>query len=221
MKSKRKAKEAETRKRDIIITIMVVAAAVILAFVFYSAVKSTPRNVLAEVNGVKITNEDLNEIALTVPASLRGNFTGADLLEQAINFEIIRQEAAKIGVSITDEEVEAGIDNSLSTAGLTRDDLKKSIEAQNIEWDTLFNAYKKQLLSYKFLNATVLKNITVTEEQMKGIYTQYAGQLNASYEEVKDQINRTIVTMQSQEFLSRFLEQKRLECKIVRYSNGS
>ena len=221
MKSKRKAKEAETRKRDIIITIMVVAAAVILAFVFYSAVKSTPRNVLAEVNGVKITNEDLNEIALTVPASLRGNFTGADLLEQAINFEIIRQEAAKIGVSITDEEVEAGIDNSLSTAGLTRDDLKKSIEAQNIEWDTLFNAYKKQLLSYKFLNATVLKNITVTEEQMKGIYTQYAGQLNASYEEVKDQINRTIVTMQSQEFLSRFLEQKRLECKIVRYADGS
>lgn len=222
MKRVRIDRKLKTKRNEIIIWLLVIVLAVVLALIFYSASKpKTSTNVLAEVNGIKIVQDDLNEIALTVPASLRANFSAAELLEQAINFEIIRQEAAKIGVTITDDEVEKNIDSLLSSVGLTKDDLKKSIAAQNIAWNTLFNAYKKQLLSYKFLNATILKNITVTEEQIKEIYNQYSKQINASYEDVKDDINRTILSMKSQEFLGRLLEQKRKEYNIVRYVHGS
>jgi len=203
--------------REIIIIAVIVIVAVVAAFFFYSASK-TKTNAIAEVNGVQISQEDLNEIALTIPQQLRSNVTDADLLEQAINFEILRQEAGKLGITITDAEVDAGINASLESAGLTVNDLKESIRQQGISWETLFNAYKKQLLSFKFLNETILKNITVTESDMKELYGQYSAELNVSYEDAKSELNRTVLVIKSQQMLGDFLKEKRLEYEIVRYA---
>ena len=207
---KKKIKE----NREIIIIAIIVIAAVAAAFVFYSA--SRPKaDALAEVNGVKILQEDINEIALTIPQQMKDNVTDAELLEQAINFEIIRQESEKLGIGVTDAEAEANIDLTLQGVGLDRDALKESLRLQKVSWETMFNAYKKQILSYKFINETILRNLTVTENEMKELYN--SADLNVSYEEIKSEVNKTIVAAKVQQMLGEFLTQKRMEYNIVRY----
>jgi len=190
---------------------------VALAFVFYSASKSRV-SAVAEVNGVKITRQDINEIALTVPPSLKETVTGSDLLEQAINFEIVRQEARKIGITITDEEVEDSIDYSLQQAGLTREDLLQSVKQQKLDWNTLFNAYKKQLLSLRFMNETIMKDISVEEDEVRAFYEEYSELVSLPYEDVRDDISNTLLIAKSQQILGEWLEQKRAEYEIVRYA---
>jgi len=216
-----KKTKQKTGKKEIIIIGIIVIAAIIFAFIFYNASKVPPENAIAEVNGIKILQNDLDEIALTVPPSMRSNLTNADLIEQAINFEIVRQEAEKLGIVVSNAEVDENINASLESAGLTMDDLKASIKQQNIQFETLYNAYKKQILSLKFMNETIMKNVTVSEEEMKALYNQYAGDLNVTFEDVKEDINSTIQAMKSQQVLGIWLKQKRMQYDIRRYVNGS
>lgn len=217
------AKKQQAQKNEFIAVLIIVIAVIILSFVFYYASKSTPvaPNAIASVNGVKITAQDLEEIALTIPPEQRNNMTEQQMLDQAIDFEIVRQEAAKIGITITDAEVNQNIDTSLQSAGITRDDAKKALDAQNIDWNTLFNAYKKQLLVYKFMNETMLKNVTVSEQEIKNFYDSYSTEINMSYEDVKDDINKTILNSKAQQVLGIFLKQKRAEYQILLYTNAS
>ncbi len=217
-KKARKPKEEKNfpLTKELLIVIIIVVIAILLAYMFYFAASKT-KPALADVNGVPITQQDLNEIALTVPPNMRENISQEELLEQAINFAILKQEAKKIGVEVTDEEVEASIDASLQSAGLTREHLEQSLEQQRIEVNDIFNAYKKQLLSYKFMNETILQDIPVSEEEIKGFYEQYKDTLQQDYEAVKQDINRTIVIIKSQQMLAEWFEQKRQEYDIVRY----
>lgn len=216
-----KKTKQKTGKKEAIIIGIIVLAAIIFAFIFYTASKVPPEKAIAEVNGIKILQNDLNEIALTVPPSMRANLTNEDLIEQAINFEILRQEAEKIGIVVSNAEVDKNINESLESAGLTMADLKESIKQQNIEFETLYNAYKKQIISLKFLNQTIMGNITVSKEEMRALYDQYAADLNVTFEEVEQDINSTIQAMKSQQFLGIWLKQKRNEYDIRRYVNAS
>ncbi len=226
-KRSKKSKKSSSKSRvsskkpklvnEVVITVIIVIVAISLAFLFYTASKSKT-SLVAEVNGAGITPQDVNEISLTVPPHMRANISQQELIEQAINFEIIRQEAAKIGITVSDEEVEQNIDSSLAMAGVDREMLKDSLEQQKISWDEMFNAYKKQMLSYKFLNQTILSNITVKETEMRAVYEAYGDSLGgADYEEIKDDIRQTVLTMKSQEELNDFLERKRQEYDIVRF----
>ncbi len=215
----KKIKHGSGRKEWIIIAI-IVAIAIALAFVFYSMPKSTI-DYLATVNGAKIYPQDLSEIALTIPQSARGNITDADLLEQAINFEIINQEAEKLGITVSDEEVEQSIEESVKGFGMTVADLNASLKQQNIKWNTLFNAYRKQILSYRFLNSTILRNISVSEQEMKALYSQYTSQLNTSYDSIRQDLNNTVFAIKGQQALGILLKQRRAEYEILRYVGSS
>ena len=211
----RKIKHKSGRKELLIIAIIVVIA-IALAFVFYSIPKSKV-DYLATVNGVKISQQDLSEIALTIPQNAKGNITDADLLEQAINFEIISQEAQKLRINVSDAEVQQSIEESVKSFGMTIDDLNATLKQQHIEWNTMFNAYRKQILSYKFLNKTILRNISVSEAEMKALYNQYSSELNTSYDSIKQDLNNTILAIKGQQALGILLKQKRAEYEIVRY----
>lgn len=212
-----KKTDKPNRMKELAVIVIVLAIAISLAFIFYSSARPKS-DAVAKVNGVEITNSDLEEIALTVPPQLRDNVTEEDILEQAINFELIRQEAEKTGITITDAEVESNIDSSLASAGLTRDDLKESIKQQGIEWDVLFNAYKKQLLSFKFLNETIMKNVNVTEEEQKEFYDLYSDRIGEDFDSVKEDIKQTLLVTKSQQLLGEWLQQKRAESTIQRIS---
>ena len=219
-KTRSKSKSSDKKPKlvnEIVITAIIVVVAISLAFLFYTASK-TRTSLVAEVNGVGITPQDLNEISLTVPPQMRGNISQEELVEQAINFEIIRQEAEKMGITVTEEEVEENIESSLAMAGVNREILKDSLEQQKISWESMFNAYRKQMLSYKFLNQTILNNITVKDAEIRAVYEAYGDSLGGvSYEEIKDDIRQTVLIMKSQEELNDFLERKRQEYDILRF----
>ena len=107
-------------------TIVIVGLAVILIFSF------TNREIVATVGDSKITKEELYDKLVE-----QG---GSNILSQMIDAEIINQEAKKEKIQVTDEEIDAEMENYmaqyggeemfesvLQQSGLTKDDLKGDI----------------------------------------------------------------------------------------------
>ena len=215
--SGRQKKSSEVKKlnftKEIAVIVIVVIVAIALAFIFYSGTKDSS---LAEVNGVKIYPADISDVELTIPPQMKGTVTQDELLEQAINFEILRQEAEKKGITVTDKEVEENVNYSLQLAGVTREMLQDSLDQQKIGWDDMMRSYKKQLLSVKFLNKTIMENITVSESEIEGLYSSYGENISVPLEDARDELNKTIKTTKAQSMLQDWIEQKRAEYRIVR-----
>lgn len=107
-------------------TIVIVGLAVILIFSF------TNREIVATVGDSKITKDELYDKLVE-----QG---GSNILSQMIDAEIINQEAKKEKIQVTDEEIDAEMENYmaqyggeemfesvLQQSGLTKDDLKGDI----------------------------------------------------------------------------------------------
>ena len=152
---KKSRKKHKKRVHDITMIVIVVVAVIILAYSLTVMSKPKVSEAIATVNGNEITEQDLIEVMITVPAQLRQNLTQEILIEQAINIEIIQQEAAKLGLEVTDQEVEESIDQSLSSFGLQRQDFKEILDQQGVDEEALKSSYKKQLLALKFVNKTI------------------------------------------------------------------
>jgi len=201
---------------DILLIAIFVAAAIVLAYSLTIMSKTSGQKTVAEVNGHRITESDLQEVMLTIPVQYRSNLTNETLIEQAVNLEIITEEASKLGITVTDQEVENSIENTLASAGIPREDFIKAVNDQGISEDTLKSAYKKQLLSLKFVNETILKKINITEKETRDAYDAYSSQLNMTYEVARPQIERALLVQKGQIALQLFLEQKIKEYNITR-----
>lgn len=100
-----------------------------------------PGAVLATVNGVAITSED----ALAYLWEWRGN----DVLQELIAYRIVADEAAKLGVTVTDAEVDRAVDARLKeertalTPGRTLED---ALQAQGFARSRWFVRLKSELL---------------------------------------------------------------------------
>ena len=210
-KPKRKTKES------ILIIVIFVAAAIILAYSLTTLSKTKVSKAVATVNGQDITEEDLEEVMITVPPQLRENLTREILIEQAINIEIIRQEAEKLEITVSDAEVEKMISNTLALSGVKKEDFFSAIKKQQgVSEQALKNAYKNQLLALKFVNQTIMGTIIITEDELKETYDLYSEQLNMTYEEVREDLEKALKVQKGQLALETFLRQKRQEYNITR-----
>ena len=83
-------------------TVSLVLVVLLLATVVGAVVVNQRSEVVATVNGEKITKQELYDAFVA-----NG---GASILEQLISERLIAQEAAKLGIEVTDAEVQQEID---------------------------------------------------------------------------------------------------------------
>jgi len=145
--------------------------------------------VVAEVNNDVITLSEVEEtgkpifrqIALEVPAQDRLKAieqVRADILTNLIDKTLIKQEAEKQGIMVSEDELEQAFDQVLRTNNLSAEDFLRQLEQNGIDEAQYRDNLKTQIYQNKLLNRDVRSKIVITEEAILDYYdTTYTRQI--------------------------------------------
>lgn len=101
-------------------------------------------------------------------------------LDQLINLELIKHQAAQMEISVTTEEVDRVIQNLASEHGVDVDTIKESAVAQGIDWVTFRNMKRNELLRYKVLSLRVRTRINISEAEARQFYNEQVRDVRAT-----------------------------------------
>lgn len=199
--------------------------------------------VVATVNGAEITDQQLSQSAQVYPiimtlsrqfrsfaqflmTSEAGNTFLAEyrkyVLDNLIEQELQKQKMDELGIEVTDEEIQAQIDDIIENNDQFDDE--KSLEEylqnnQNMSLDELKASVRENLRQQK-LREEVTGEVEVTEdeitsfyEQNKQNYTNEEGDVKP-LDEVRDQIEGTLKNQKGNEAWSEWLQEAKEEAKI-------
>ena len=132
---------------------------------------------LSEVNEVgkpffqKVTEEtppeQLNEVMQQVRRSI---------IEKLIDKKLVVQEANKLNLKVSDEEVEGALQRILATNQATLEDFRKEIAAAGMSEKQYREDLREQILSSRLINHEVRAKIVITDERILDYYnTHYQG----------------------------------------------
>ena len=155
---------------------LIVVIVIVLALIRYTGTDKQPTvsgqedDVVALVNGEKIYAADVDKKFEQLPVALQQATSKKDILDQIIEEKIIDQEAAKVGVAVTDEEVTDAFNILLQQSQITREQFMQSIAEQGVSFDDFMEVFKSRILVSKLFNATTLSNTQVSESEAKEYY---------------------------------------------------
>lgn len=140
--------------------IVVIGLAVILIFSF------TNREIVATVGDTKITKDELYDTLVK-----QG---GANVLSQMIDAEIINQEVKKENIEVTDEEIDAEMENYMAQFG-GEEMFEAALQQRGLTKDDL----KGDIIQYVQIEKLVDSRITISDEE-----------INEYFEENKDKLGQ-------------------------------
>lgn len=140
--------------------IVVIGLAVILIFSF------TNREIVATVGDSKITKDELYDTLVK-----QG---GANVLSQMIDAEIINQEVKKENIEVTDEEIDAEMENYMAQFG-GEEMFEAALQQRGLTKDDL----KGDIIQYVQIEKLVDSRITISDEE-----------INEYFEENKDKLGQ-------------------------------
>lgn len=216
-KAKHKAKKKVSYPSGKAIAIAVAVIVVVAAIVVFLTQRPSSQKVVATVNGQQITQADLDNILLTVPPSQRSLVTKDQLLQQAIYQALFEQQAAKLGITVSQQEVDDRVAASIAQYNLTEQEFEAKLAQQNLTLEFVKDIYRKQLIAYKLINQTVLSRINVTDTEMQSFYNAYKSQINVSFVEAEPQIRDAITAQKGQQAVAIYVQQLNASSTIVVY----
>ncbi|MHB8882666.1 MAG: peptidylprolyl isomerase [Thermodesulfovibrionales bacterium] len=129
-----------------------------------SSVAAPEDRILAEVNGETVTSAEYRLFVLKDPAPGTGNAFDEKVLIRLIEEKLILQEAAKKGVTVSDNDVEQSIRDFQLRNSLSQQVFEKTITDKGME----LAEYKKWLKD----NIIVIAKITASEVDSKVVLTE-------------------------------------------------
>lgn len=170
-------------------TLLIIA----LFFVFTSPVQAViVDRIVAIVNDTLITQSDLNNAFEPIRQKIEAQTTGAErektlkgaqesILNRMIDNILIEQQAAKLGITVKDEDVTGTIRNILSQKNLTMDDFEKILEKEGLSLDAYKKEVKEQMTRSRVIRRELRIAISVSDEEIGEYYAQhrseYEGQI--------------------------------------------
>lgn len=190
----------------------VVAVLAIFGGWYYTSNNKVNAEVVAKVNGQEITRKNLDDAEkrltngqdLSTLDETTRKQVETQALETLISAELIKQEATKAQITVTDEEVntqlssikgqfqdDAAYQQALVLQGITEDKLKEEVAN-----DLLINSYITQKVDFS--------SITVTDEEVNTLYEQEKT-INAEIpplSEISEQIKAFITQQKQQQIIA-------------------
>jgi peptidyl-prolyl cis-trans isomerase SurA len=139
--------------------------------------------VLAVVNGDVITLSDFTKRLPSENANMSPQ-EEKKILDQMIDQKLLEQEAERLGISVTDSEVDAAIDSIKSRYNLTEEQMQQVMKKENLTPEGFREQWKLQLLSNKIIGTRIRGQIAVTEDEINKYYEENYGETE-SLEEAK------------------------------------
>lgn len=151
-------------------------AFIIINFLCASAVaREQVDKVVAVINDKIITLTEYEEQAKLNGITLGDIETNFNFLEQIIDKTIIEQEAKRIGVVVTDAEVEGTIQEMQSYYNINKKDIEKSMKEQNITEEGFKEQWKFQLMTRRLVQREIKGSIAITDEEIAQYYKKTYG----------------------------------------------
>jgi len=159
--------------------------------------KGAPAGVAATVNNHSITFADLEKNYKMQPMANPEGISAdeiqiqkLDLLGKMIEAEIMLQRAEKLGLLVTDADVEAKF-NELK-APYTVEEFNKQLTSRNMTVGDLKTQLRKDLSIQKLLNKEIASRINITDADVKSFYT--ANQKGFNFAEPQFHMMQIVVT---------------------------
>src|SRR5690554_6012661 len=102
----------------------------------------------------------------------------AQLVEQLVNEELIRQAAARYEIRVTNQEVESAVQNVIEQNNLTPGEFWEAVYEQGFTEAQYRKNLRDQLLHMKMMNQRVRARVNITERDVRREYETRARQAN-------------------------------------------
>jgi peptidyl-prolyl cis-trans isomerase SurA len=143
----------------------------------------TQGDVMAKVNGEKITRADLekyyqNSIAGSPqqPAGEQATSLKLNILKTLVEEEILMQRARKLGLLATDEEVEAKFAEFKTP--FTQEEFDKRLKERNISADDFKRDIRRGLTTDKLINKEINSKINITDSDITNYFNEHKAEFN-------------------------------------------
>ena len=173
-----------------------------------NAILSDNSLIVAEFDGGKITSDELDKnydlffFLNGIPKSYSSMLPKDSFLNQTISEEILYLKAVDNGYKLSDKEIETQLENSLLNAGTSLNDFKEKLIGESLEYGSVLSFYKKQIIISKFLNATLIKDLTVSDKDLKDYYDKNKGMF-----ETPDQVRASHILVNSSEEANKIIKE--------------
>ena len=139
--------------------LIVIVAAILL--INYLSSSNQQKDAIAYINGVPITGAQLQSEINKLPAGSKDSVTKKDALSQLIDKKLLLVEANKYNIDI-DKEVQ----NVMDKNSMNQTQFESVLSSQGLS----VQDFKEQLRILIFLNDTIFKGITTTDEEVQSFY---------------------------------------------------
>jgi peptidyl-prolyl cis-trans isomerase SurA len=156
---------------------------ILVCLVFFFVSKSSHSaelidKIVAVVNDDLITLSELKERA----ALLNSNPDAPkqdekSILDQMIEQRLLEQEAKKLGISVTENEVDAALEGVKKNFNLTDEQMIEVLKKQNLTPEVFREQWRIQLLANKLVASQLKGQIAVTEDEIKKEYEESYGKV--------------------------------------------
>ena len=165
------------------VTLLSAAAVLLLLAAVACSNKEVGSDVMASVNGRKITRTEVQKFydnqladAPQKPSAEQADTLRLNILSELINNEILMQRAEKLGLLATDEEVNAKLTEI--KAPFTQQQFDQRLKERNITLDDFKRDLRRSLTVDKVLNKEVTSKINITDEDITSYYDEHKAEFN-------------------------------------------
>jgi peptidyl-prolyl cis-trans isomerase SurA len=158
--------------------------------------------VVAIVGGEIITLSDVKGFSAqrSFQAKL-GSLETKDPLESLIREKLLAQEIDRLGLAVTDQEIDQAIQEVLSRNRMTLDQLKSEIAKKGTSFDKYKKDLSDQIFRMKFMGQVIFPRIKITEEEI-------ARKMNgSSTDEARYRARLELLQERSPEELKKYLDE--------------
>lgn len=93
-----------------------------------------------------------------------------EVLSGLVDKLIVRQQAAKLSMTVSEQEVDEAVDQILARNNATSEDFQKELAAMHISEQEYRDNIRDQILQAKLVNREVRSRVVVTEEDIRNYY---------------------------------------------------
>ncbi len=142
--------------------------------------------IVAVVNDGIITLSELNtalqqvmERIEKIPEEARRNEVAAQarkaVMNQLIDRSLLEQEASKLKITVTEDDVDKALESLLADRGLTYEKLQETLAAEGAALAEYRDEIRRDLMRRKLVERTVKSKVSVTDEEVGAYYAKHRG----------------------------------------------
>ncbi len=201
-----------------LLAVLAVLIAVIAGLRLYN-ISGTPDDIAAVVNGKNITDGQVDKLH-NVLMKRFGNISREEALSQAIDEALLLEEADKLEIVFSDDDVSRIFDDYKAATNGTDSDIELYFAARGISIEDAPEFVKKEQRINKLLNETILSGIEISDEEIEAYRDAFKQQIgkvgdsNIVFEPSDEEIRQTIYLDRAKNSLALYLQNLRSDAEI-------